>query len=48
MLHLIDEDIAVQYLSAKKILRQRLALAQTVRQILSLHGAIAEPRERVE
>ena len=27
MLHLIDEDIAVQYLSAKKILRQRLALA---------------------
>jgi hypothetical protein len=27
MLHLIDDDLAVQYLSAKKILRHRLALA---------------------
>jgi hypothetical protein len=27
MLHLIDDDLAVQYLSAKKIIRHRLALA---------------------
>ena len=27
MLHLIDEDIAMEYLPAKKIMRQRLALA---------------------
>ena len=27
MLHLIDEEIAMQYLPAKKIKRQRLALA---------------------
>ena len=27
MLHLIDEDLAVEYLPSKKIIRQRLALA---------------------
>ena len=36
MLHLIDEDIAMQYLPAKKIKRQRLALAcEAARHLLS-------------
>ena len=44
MLHLIDEDIAVQYLPAKKIKRHAVGVGvKAVRHLLFLHRAVAEP-----
>ena len=48
LLHVIDDDLAVQYLPAKKIKRHRLALAcKPQRCVLFLHRAEPEPRQRL-
>jgi hypothetical protein len=49
MLHVIDDDLAVQYLPAKKIKRHRLALAcKPNNRILLVRRAESEPRQRLE
>ena len=49
LLHLIDEELAMQYLPAKRIKRHRLALASKPHDnLLLLHRALAEPRQLLE
>ena len=49
MLHVIDDDLAVQYLPAKKIKRSSAGAGlQAARCVLLLHRAESEPRQPLE